>query len=380
MNTGQIISGAGHLALIGWALFGGAFRSDPPPFEVVEAMAISAEDYAAILAASTAPEAVASIDTPAPPAPGENAPALASGADTAPAQSQPAANAAPPPDPVPSPPEPVSAPAEVADTAPEVAPPAEDMAAVVPQVSPRPQPRPAPRVAPEPVAPSEPDVRVDDVARPEVAPDAGAVVEETPQEATAPEEAATEIVTEAERPRDPAPTASPRPRARPAAARPAPAPTPAPPTETATAPRPETPRDTPPATDRSAVSDALAAALGQGTPTPERPAGPPLTAGEKDALRVAVQRCWNVGSLSSEALATTVVVTVRMFETSKPDISSIRMLSHSGGSATAAQQAYEAARRAIIRCGNDGFSLPPEKFGQWRDIEMTFNPERMRIK
>jgi hypothetical protein len=384
VNTGQIISGAGHLAVIGWALFGGAFRSDPPPFEVVEAMAISAEDYAAILAASSAPEAVANVNTPEPPAPGENAPALASEADSAPAQNQPAANAAPPPDPMPTPPEPVPAPAEVTDTAPEVTPPAEDVAALVPQVSPRPQPRPAPRVAPEPVAPSEPDVRVDDVARPEVAPDAGAVVEEAPQEATAPEEAATEIVTEAERPRDPAPTASPRPRARPAvAARPDPVPAPVPPTETATAPRAAptpAPTPTPPATDRSAVSDALAAALGQGTPTPERPAGPPLTAGEKDALRVAVQRCWNVGSLSSEALATTVVVTVRMFETSKPDSSSIRMLSHSGGSATAAQQAYEAARRAIIRCGNDGFDLPPEKFEQWRDIEMTFNPERMRIK
>ena len=93
-----------------------------------------------------------------------------------------------------------------------------------------------------------------------------------------------------------------------------------------------------------------------------------------------MQRCWNVGSLSSEALATTVVVSVPMFENGKPDTGGIRMLNHSGGSAAAAQQAYEAARRAIIRCGNDGFNLPPEKFEQWRDIEMTFNPERMRIK
>ena len=40
----------------------------------------------------------------------------------------------------------------------------------------------------------------------------------------------------------------------------------------------------------------------------------------------------------------------------------------------------EAARRAIIRCGARGFELPPEKYEQWRDIEMTFDPERMRIK
>jgi len=64
VNTGQIISGAGHLAVIGWALFGGAFRSDPPPLEVVEATAISAEDYAALLAAQSAPEAVANVNTP----------------------------------------------------------------------------------------------------------------------------------------------------------------------------------------------------------------------------------------------------------------------------------------------------------------------------
>ena len=41
---------------------------------------------------------------------------------------------------------------------------------------------------------------------------------------------------------------------------------------------------------------------------------------------------------------------------------------------------YEAARRAIIRCGAKGFQLPPEKYEQWRNIEMEFNPERMRIK
>jgi DhnA family fructose-bisphosphate aldolase class Ia len=69
-----------------------------------------------------------------------------------------------------------------------------------------------------------------------------------------------------------------------------------------------------------------------------------------------------------------------MAETGRPDIASIRMLSHSGGSATAARQAFEAARRAIIRCGADGFDLPREKYEQWRDIEMTFNPEKMRIK
>jgi hypothetical protein len=105
-----------------------------------------------------------------------------------------------------------------------------------------------------------------------------------------------------------------------------------------------------------------------------------MTAGEKDALRVSVQQCWNVGSLSSEALRTTVTVAVSVAQTGVPDAGSIRMVSFEGGSEAAARQAFEAARRAIIRCGARGFPLPPEKYETWKNIEMVFNPERMRIK
>ena len=366
VNTGQIISGAGHLALIGWALIGGVFQSAPPPFEVVQATAISEEEFAAIMDRQSAPDAVADVDTPEPPAPGEAAPSLSSEADTPPEAAQPDVSEASPPDPAPDVSQ-ITPPvrAEVEDASPVMEVPQEDMAVMVPEVSPRPQPRPAPRVAPEAVARPEPDVRVDDVASPEVTPDEGAESAEEPSAATAPEEAATEIVTEAEEPAQAAPTASVRPRSRPA--RPA--------ATAETAPEPATP-----AIDQSAVNDALAAALGQAQQSSQAPSGPPLTGGEKDALRVAVQRCWNVGSLSSEALRTTVVLGVQMAETGKPEIGSIRMLSASGGGDAAAKQAFEAARRAIIRCGNDGFDLPVEKYDHWRDIEMTFNPENMRIK
>ncbi|MGB2202054.1 MAG: energy transducer TonB, partial [Pseudooceanicola atlanticus] len=75
-----------------------------------------------------------------------------------------------------------------------------------------------------------------------------------------------------------------------------------------------------------------------------------------------------------------VVVSVSMTEDARPRIDTIRMVSFSGGSNEAARQAFEAARRAIIRCGTNGYGLPVDKYGQWRDIEMTFNPEKMRIK
>jgi len=378
VNTGQIISGAGHLALMGWALFGGAFQSEPLPFQVTEVTAISAEEFAALSNAPNNPEAVANVDTPEPPAEGEGVPELSATEDATPEMSQPEASETPPADTVPEPQEP-PAPlpeAEVSDAPPVLTPPEEDVAALVPEVSPRPQPRPAPRVAPEPVAQPDPDVEIDEVDQQETTPDAEAAetVKEDTRE-TAREEATTEIVTEAEENdlASAAPTRSPRPRTRPE--------TPA----TEAEPTQDAPAPSEPETDENAVNNALAEALGQGQAQTGgtdqgAPSGPPLTAGEKDALRVAVQNCWNVGSLSSEALRTTVVVSVTMSEDSRPVTSSIEMLSASGGSGSAAKQAYEAARRAIIRCGASGFNLPKDKYDHWRDIEMTFNPERMRIK
>ncbi|MBK0329195.1 energy transducer TonB [Rhodobacteraceae bacterium F11138] len=340
MQTGTKISGGAHMALIAVAVFGGAFRSEPLPFEVHEVSVISAQDYAA-------------LSTPRPPAREEPDPEPAS---------VPAPEPEPDPEPEPAPepvlPEPVVEPAEPEaeqDPAPVVAP---EPPAI----------RPVERVAPEPVQTPSEEAQPDVVEQPEVVLDQGADEPREQQQATAPEAAVDRIVTEAEQTDALAPLQSPRPpRVRPERPRPV-----------ATPPEPETPA---PAPDTSeAVNAALTEALGGGDPVSDAPSGPPLTSGEKDGLRVAVSRCWNVGSLSSDALNTTVVVAVSLTQDGKPIADSIRMTSSSGGNDGSARDAFGAARRAIIRCGSSGFDLPAEKYGQWREIEMTFNPERMRIK
>ncbi|MEY8843261.1 energy transducer TonB, partial [Cribrihabitans sp. XS_ASV171] len=130
------------------------------------------------------------------------------------------------------------------------------------------------------------------------------------------------------------------------------------------APETQTAQESAPAADTSAaINDALAEALGGSeseTPTQPQaaapaPVGPPMSAGEKESLRVAVSSCWNVGSLSTEALGTTVVVSVTMARDGTPDQGSIRMIDFSGGSQSAANQAFQAARRAILRCGAKGY-------------------------
>lgn len=371
MHVGHVISGAGHIGLIGWILFGGAFAPSPEPFEVTEVAMISGAEFDALMRGQEPPETATQVALPTPPETDEAPAPAPARPEPRPTPPAPDVTEAPPPDPAPSQPEPAPAePADVQDEVTEIAPPPQEQAVLAPDLSDRPVPREAPRVAPEPVAPPPPDARVDDVVREEAVPQDSPDTPSPEQEATAPEEATTEIVTEAEEKPSAAPLRSVRPQARPN--RPAPQPQ----TQTAAAPAPDR------AETSSAVENALAEALGnaQATGTSTAPSGPPMTSGERDALRVGVQRCWNVGSLSSDALQTTVVVGVEMNEDATPITGSIRLISHSGGSEASARQAFETARRAIIRCGASGYDLPRDKFGQWREIEMTFDPSNMRIK
>lgn len=359
MRTGWYLSGAGHFALVVFIFFGGMFVGDRiPEVTVSEVTVLSEAEYAALLPPTTAPEMA--TDAPEVTPPTEDEAPTTPAEDTAPEVSSPEQADAPetPENPDLTIPQPIPD-AVVDDNAPVIATPPTDIDGSSPMEdgTPQPAPRvaPTPSIAPPPLAEVAPE-RVDEVAPdPEAPPEE--VVEEA--EAAAPLEASDRIVTEAEETQELAPASSMRPRTRPA--------------------RPMRQAETPPDnTSINAIADAVAEA--NETPAPSVPTGPPLTGGERDALLLAVSSCWNVGSLSTDALGTTVVVGVSMTENGKPVTSSIQLVSSAGGSTGAAKQAFEAARRAIIRCGDRGFPLPVEKFSQWRDIEMTFNPEGMQFR
>lgn len=350
MNQGIYISGIAHALIILWALFAGLFLRGGEPLSVqtMDVQVLSSEEFAALTAAPE-PELAqpelpaqtpAELTQPTPPA------------DEAPATPEPAPEAPPAPQPAPEISVPAPPPAEAAPDAP---------------VSPEPPtPEAAVRIAPETAPEPEPNTEIAPDVVEQVTPDPQAEAAEPAEDtqATAPEAAADQIVTEAEEPSSAAPVRSLRPMARPNF------------TPPAAATEPEEP-----APDQSAaIADALAQAQTETPTRASRPSGPPMSAGEKDALRVSVGKCWNTGALSSDALTVTVEVYVAMKPDGKPEAGSIKMVRYSGGSETAAKQAYEAARRAIIRCGARGFDLPREKYDHWREIEMVFNPTNMRVK
>ena len=389
MNTGQIISGAGHAGLILWVLVGGFFHPsrDVPEVAVTSVSLLSAKQYEELAAAAVGkPDVPAVVDQPEPAEPALDpavSPRPEVKPDTAPApeaQPEPLQESAPDVSQI----EPLPVPDEV--VAPEPLAPVADVEQplLVPDTE-EAKPQDAPRVAPVPAEAPEPDAEVAEMPTPAVSPDAAPdaqVVEEDKPEA-APEAATTQIITEAVETTDKpslAPTSSARPRTKP------PARTAETPATEAPAAAAEAAAEAAPTPEEDSIADAVAAAVSEADAEPAgnngtvENAGPPMTDGEKDALRVAVQACWNVGSLSSDALLTTVTVGLTVAQDGIPDVASIEMIGFEGGTEASARQAYEAARRAIIRCGAKGFQLPPDKYEQWRNIEMEFNPERMRIK
>lgn len=372
MDTGQKASAVLHLGLVAWVLLFDLFGapSNKREMPVAEVSLVSAEEFAEMSGAQ-APDPAPEPEPEPQPEP-EPAPA------PEPEQIQPPAPL-PEPDPAPEP-TPSSEP-EPESTGAIFSP------APTPGAAERPAPRPVDRVAPTPSEAPPEDAAIDLAAQPQTSADAPGDVALPEQDQAAPPEATTEIVTEAtETETDSqeraaaAPTVSPRPRTRPER--------PTPPVDVAETPEPE-PESTPepepvPEPDvADEVADAVAAALADslsGAGAPSTQTG--LSASEADRLRLAIQQCWNIGTLSTEAQQVTVTVGFSMTPGAMPEQGTIYMVDNTGGSEGAVSQAFEAARRAIIRCASsaNGYGLPPESYDAWRDIEITFNPEGMRLR
>lgn len=390
LRIGLYVSGGAHLALILWALLGGIFFTpEPNPEPVATSVSLmSADEFAALDARKptaptespaqpSAPET--SVRPPSRPTP-ETTPEDAPRAEPVeePAQEEPPEVEEPPPTET-----------EVTDAAPaETLSPTPDSLSQIPDTpTEAPVPDAAEIVAPEPTPEPPPKAQTSDSPT-EATTDAPAEKPQPqePTEATVPEDTGEVLETEANKDNEPkssAPRTSPVPPKRPKKPEPAPEPKPAP-EETEVATADTAPEETVNADD--AVAQALAQELaGESSDTPEAGTGtadqgPPMTDGEKDALVVAVKGCWNTGPLSTEALNTIVTVAVSMEPDGKPDAASIRLIGAEGGTDASAKQAFEAGRRAIIRCAKNGYPLPPEKYERWKEIEITFDPDRMRLR
>ena len=376
MRWSWFISGAGHIAFILAVFLAGPLASDRPSEVVIlsEVAILSEQEFASLVPPGAAPQT--QTDAPEVNAPEEGEAPRSPMAVAATELAMPSLVAAPEsPDVQEFEIEQPALGVEIDDSAPTalLLPSDIDGSSAQPDQVAAPAPRvaPVPLLAPPPEAETGADLIEATGPDPEAPPDP-VVEEDAPR---APQEASDRIVTEAEEEETNAVVSSMRPRPRPSR----------PPS-----PAPDVPDDTPPVPEQvAALADAdtesqQVAALADADAESRQvaPRGPPLTGGEREAFGLAVGECWNVGSLSASARATTVVVAFDMQRTGVPVADSIRMVEFRGGSEADADRAFGAARRAIIRCGmkEDGYPLPAEKFDQWREVVATFSEVGMQFR
>lgn len=344
MDTGFKISAVAHSVLIGVAMFGAPlFSSDTDnTIQISEVSLITAEDFASL--------ASGAVSTSAP----------------QPDQVQPA-----PQDPAPEDPEPVGE-VDTEPTAPIA--PVENLGELNPDSTELAPPKPAKTVSNQVVeAPTDP-VKPEASAQPSVieVPTPAEPKKPDPKPAAAAKESTTKIVTEADKQDSVlAPTSSSRPKGRPKNLKLAEAEKPA--------PKPEPTPKSDPAADAiaAAIAEDIANAASEPSSQPAAVAGPPLTGGETSGLVFAIQQCWNVPVGLENGSSNIVTMSVKLTRDGRLE-EEPRRIAPLSGSAAGILQAYEAARRALIRC--QPYDLPPEKYETWREIEIVFNPQQMVLR
>lgn len=96
------------------------------------------------------------------------------------------------------------------------------------------------------------------------------------------------------------------------------------------------------------------------------------------AVLQGIAACWVVDPGSAGA---DVVVTVAF--SLDPDgrvAGEIDLVTHSDAPAAARDMAFDAARRAILRCQGSGFALPQDAYDSWKHVNMTFDPRELTVR
>lgn len=101
--------------------------------------------------------------------------------------------------------------------------------------------------------------------------------------------------------------------------------------------------------------------------------GDKLSQSEMDALRGAIQRCWNIpaGAMDGDTLR----VSVKFKLSPAGEVEGSPEVIEGGGASGVQRAAAEAARRAVVRC--QPYTLPAEKYATWADVTVNFDPSEM---
>jgi len=135
----------------------------------------------------------------------------------------------------------------------------------------------------------------------------------------------------------------------------------------------------------TSINDVLAGIVDETTPTPAAdapavPLGQGLSSSEIGNVQSRIGSKWVV-DVGGQSANITVTVAFSLTRDQRVD-GDVRLVSASDGSQAAIQAAFEKARVAIFRTGQQsgGFGFPSDRYDVWRNIEATFDPSGVRLR
>ena len=98
---------------------------------------------------------------------------------------------------------------------------------------------------------------------------------------------------------------------------------------------------------------------------------PPLLNSEIENFRESVAECWGVKNFYNPKKGS-VTLAFAMDRQGKIDPDSLKSISNTFEDSRSAQNAFQRAKRALMKCGVNGYDLPASKYQHWKRMELTF--------
>ena len=106
---------------------------------------------------------------------------------------------------------------------------------------------------------------------------------------------------------------------------------------------------------------------------PVAPLGPQLTTSEIDVVKQQIEHCWSPSAAAKEAHDLVVDITAEVADDGRVVSAQITSTARMGDPFYRA--AAESALRAVLNPQCSPLKLPPEKYQQWKTLDLTFNPK-----
>ncbi len=108
---------------------------------------------------------------------------------------------------------------------------------------------------------------------------------------------------------------------------------------------------------------------------PVAPLGPQLTTSEIDLVKQQIQRCWSPSAAAKEAHDLIVDITAEVSPDGRVLTAQITSTGRMGDPFYRA--AAQSALRAVLNPQCGPLKLPPEKYEQWKTLNLTFDPRNL---